>query len=378
MDIKDVLSKSVDPIRANLFKDKMYITGTGLSVASCVSVQNSCTNDVTKDFYHTPYHSAVKAVKGETLLLNIYHVQGRDCGYTFTLNANPVGNISNGTIKFSQKFQCVYKSCYQKQISTLKIQKSVIVNSNKNLFVKKDSVAKIPVAPKESKATFIVRDSLKHTSIESEISFIKNSNGISPELTLKEKGKYEFRLEKNRGYHLLFSAIGYKSMDVVFITTDTLHSFSNDVDLTPLKEGDNFVMDNIYFHPNSYYLKGGSQEELDKLFSYLKSSIGTTIEIQGHTNGSKRIKGSYKSNFKGSAKKLSQMRAEKIKKYLVDKGISSERISSIGYGGSKPIFPKPKNQAQANKNIRVEVLILSQKESVMTQTAKPNRLKNSR
>ena len=65
VDIKDVLSKSIDPIRANLFKDKMYITGTGLSVASCVSVHNSCSNDVAKDFYHTPYHSAVKAVKGK-------------------------------------------------------------------------------------------------------------------------------------------------------------------------------------------------------------------------------------------------------------------------------------------------------------------------
>jgi outer membrane protein OmpA-like peptidoglycan-associated protein len=208
---------------------------------------------------------------------------------------------------------------------------------------------------------------LKHLSIESEIAFSKNQKDIAQNISMKEKGKYELILQKNMNYHFSFSAIGYKSFDVFFVTTDSLRSFTNEVYLSPLKEGENFVMDKIYFQPNTYHLKEGAQEEIDKLFSYLKANPATSIEIQGHTNGNKRIKGSYKSDFKGSAKKLSQFRADKIKKYLVDKGIPEDRLSAIGYGGSKPIFSSPKNQAQANKNIRVEILILSQKESLSAQ-----------
>jgi outer membrane protein OmpA-like peptidoglycan-associated protein len=139
-------------------------------------------------------------------------------------------------------------------------------------------------------------------------------------------------------------------------------SFVNEIHLTPCKEGDNFVMDKIYFYPNSPDMKPGSKSELDKLVTYLKENPTVCIEIQGHTNGNKRIKKSYGGNFNGSAKKLSQCRADVIKKYLVEKGISLERLIANGYGGSRMIFPNPKTQEQANKNIRVEILLLPEKQ----------------
>ena len=96
------------------------------------------------------------------------------------------------------------------------------------------------------------------------------------------------------------------------------------------------------------------------------------IEIQGFTNGNNRIKASpddiSEGSFTGSSKKLSQLRAEMIKKYLVEKGVSAERLETNGYGGSKMIYPNPKNQEEANKNIRVGILILSKREVVFSST----------
>jgi outer membrane protein OmpA-like peptidoglycan-associated protein len=113
--------------------------------------------------------------------------------------------------------------------------------------------------------------------------------------------------------------------------------------------------------------------ELNKLLKYLKANTEIKIEIQGYTNGNNRIKASLddmsEGSFTGSSKRLSQMRAEVIRSYLMEKGISGERLISIGYGGSKMIYEKPRNQEEANKNIRVGIQILSQKENVYSSSA---------
>lgn len=366
---------NIAPFRANLCKNEMALAGTGISIASAVNFYDASSKTKVQDFYYTLYHAAVLAKKGEMLVLNVYHIKGVDCGYLFTLNAN----------SFSQKFQLLYKACYDKQLGKTKTQRTVILKPAAIQQKKEEVIAKTPIpeikssavvaaqkdllrsfAKNETKALFIVRDSAKREFMEAEVYCDKKQNSTPPLISKPEKGKYEILLEKNKEYHLVFSALGYKSLDVFFITTDSARSFTNEVYLSSLQEGDNFVMDKIYFYPNSSGMKPGALEELDKLASYLKANPGTNIEIQGHTNGNKRIKASYEGNFKGSSKKLSQCRADKIKGYLVSNGIVAERLSSIGYGGSKPVFPEAKNQAQANKNIRVEILILSQKETALS------------
>ncbi len=151
-----------------------------------------------------------------------------------------------------------------------------------------------------------------------------------------------------------------------FMTGDTVSSFSRYVFLTPVKQGENFSMDKIYFYPNTYAMRPEASAELNKLLKYLKANPEVQIEIQGYTNGNNRIKASpddmSEGSFTGSSKKLSQMRAEKIKTYLMENGISGERLTANGYGGSKMIYPNPRNQEEANKNIRVGIQILAQKE----------------
>ena len=59
----------------------------------------------------------------------------------------------------------------------------------------------------------------------------------------------------------------------------------------------------------------------------MKNTTDLKIRVEGHTDNI----GSEKYNLN-----LSKKRAESIKAYLVGKGIDESRITSIGYGFSKP------------------------------------------
>jgi len=64
----------------------------------------------------------------------------------------------------------------------------------------------------------------------------------------------------------------------------------------------------------------------------------------------------------GSARnnmRLSQQRAEAVMTYLLEQGISPERLEAKGYGEEKPIAPNSTRRGRA-QNRRVEFTILSQ------------------
>ena len=135
--------------------------------------------------------------------------------------------------------------------------------------------------------------------------------------------------------------------------------------LKPLKSGDIFLMNHIYFHPNTYALKSGANKELDYLANFLNNNEGLQIELSGHTNGNNKIKRNkaYKKrsvqwNFEGTSRKLSMYRAEEIKRKLLKKGIDESRISTKGFGGDKMIIKDAKTIEAIQKNVRVEAKII--------------------
>ena len=91
-----------------------------------------------------------------------------------------------------------------------------------------------------------------------------------------------------------------------------------------------------------------SFEELDKVVDFLEEGTVSLIEISGHTDDV----GSDKLN-----QILSQKRAESVVKYLVSKGIDSQRIKGVGYGESK-FLDTNKTELGRSKNRRVEFLVL--------------------
>jgi len=173
--------------------------------------------------------------------------------------------------------------------------------------------------------------------------------------------------EKGKNYTIECTATGYKPFNHAMVVSEYVKADSNQfvIFMKPLKTGDNFVMDNIYFFPNTYALKDGSTEALTSLLNYLTNNPNVKIELQGHTNGNNKCKKNknFKDegpewNFSGSAQKLSLMRAEEIKKYLVEHGANKDNISTIGFGGEKMIVANPKSPEAIKKNARVEVVII--------------------
>lgn len=85
---------------------------------------------------------------------------------------------------------------------------------------------------------------------------------------------------------------------------------------------------NIFFEINKAKLNKKSFVELDALTTYLQSETTAIILIEGHTDN----KGDSVQN-----ELLSLKRANTIATYLISKGIESDRIKTIGLGGTKPI-----------------------------------------
>jgi outer membrane protein OmpA-like peptidoglycan-associated protein len=93
-------------------------------------------------------------------------------------------------------------------------------------------------------------------------------------------------------------------------------------------------------------LTNESYAVLDEIVSLLKDS-NVKIKVEGHTS----LEGSAKSN-----QKLSQERADNVKDYLVSKGIAAERITTIGYGSTRPLVKGASEKANV-QNRRVEINI---------------------
>lgn len=185
--------------------------------------------------------------------------------------------------------------------------------------------------------------------------------------TLLNHPEHGFSITTQNQEQLLMVSVeklGYKSYQESFTIK---HDTNLVLLLNPITVGEKIVSHNIYFQPNSPVLKDKSKAELEKIKQFLKENDNITIEIQGHTNGNRRIKKDKRFshldgewNFSGTAKELSQLRAEKVKKYLEENGVNPNQMTAKGYGGDEMIVENPKNMKEAMKNIRVEIVVIEQ------------------
>lgn len=108
------------------------------------------------------------------------------------------------------------------------------------------------------------------------------------------------------------------------------------------------TLKNVHFSSGSHELKTTSYATLNTLVDYLVRKKEIRIRLEGHTDSD----GEEVSNLK-----LSEARAEEIKKYLVKKGVEPDRIDTKGFGESKPIVENTSSENKA-KNRRTEVYIV--------------------
>ena len=104
------------------------------------------------------------------------------------------------------------------------------------------------------------------------------------------------------------------------------------------------IIHGIRFDFNKATIKPESMGVINELVKMMKENLNTKFEIQGHTDSD----GNDDYNMK-----LSQQRADSVKSILVELGIEESRLSSKGYGESKPISDNNTQEGKAN-NRRVE------------------------
>ena len=179
-------------------------------------------------------------------------------------------------------------------------------------------------------------------------------------------------------FFLTTVAPGYKALETVINFKDPTPSSSGmgpdgefiiPLTLSRAKRGDYIEFNNVSFYRNSVIMQPQFKDELDGLADLMKENVKYKVKIHGHCNGmeardiitlgtSVKYFESDPANVKksGSAKELTELRAETARRYLVSQGIVVERILTKGEGGKMMVYPQTSVYANYNDRIEVEVL----------------------
>lgn len=107
---------------------------------------------------------------------------------------------------------------------------------------------------------------------------------------------------------------------------------------------------NIEFDYDKADLRSQYYRDLDVIVKVLQRDPGATARVEGHADKRKKSSPSYN-------QRLSERRARAVLEYLATVGgIERSRLSSLGYGFSRPVVPND-TEANMQKNRRTEIYI---------------------
>jgi len=115
----------------------------------------------------------------------------------------------------------------------------------------------------------------------------------------------------------------------------------------PTDRGLVLTLGDTLFATGKSEIKSGATANLDRLTTFLNEYPKRTAAIEGYTDSM----GSDEMN-----QSLSERRADAVKRYLVDQGVGSARLTSTGRGESSPVADN-ESAAGRQQNRRVEVVI---------------------
>lgn len=171
-------------------------------------------------------------------------------------------------------------------------------------------------------------------------------------------GTYSFPVDSFLDYTILAYKDGFERNSTSFDTnTNLIATFEADISLNAkaaeiveTEEKSYIKIDNILFDFNSDKIKDISTITLNTVIATLEQNPEIKIDIKAHTD----IQGSNAYNLK-----LSKKRAASAMKYLLNNGISKDRLTSEGYGESQPLIDcKTCSDTQHEMNRRVEFIIV--------------------
>ncbi len=122
------------------------------------------------------------------------------------------------------------------------------------------------------------------------------------------------------------------------------------IKLSQVEKGATVVLNNVNFDTGKSILRNEAIPEINRLIGVMKQNSNIVVEISGHTDNT----GTEEYN-----KQLSQDRANSVVNYMVENGISKDRLKAAGYGATQP---RATNDTDEGKqlNRRVEAKVISE------------------
>lgn len=174
-------------------------------------------------------------------------------------------------------------------------------------------------------------------------------------------GKFEFRTQRGHNYILNADKTGFTSTRGVVSTVDKKRTAPDDTVFVTLyideiAFNETFKLENIQYAYDDATILPTSAAELEKLITFMQDNPSLDVEIHSHTDS----KGDDNYNLN-----LSQRRAESVVNYLVNNGVTRERLSAKGFGESVPVAPNTLQNGADNPdgralNRRTEFKIISE------------------
>jgi len=195
---------------------------------------------------------------------------------------------------------------------------------------------------------------LTYFNVETQVEKVKQAGGVYSYGNAVETKTAKFKLE---GYNA-------DTVKTVFVTAPNLRGknayreadgffrFAKEAEVVILKEEEKQVMkkafENLEYKTNSDVILSSSFSSLNELANLMGTNPNWKLRISGHTDNV----GPRDANLN-----LSKRRSESVKKYLMSKGIASDRFEVLYFGPDKPIAPNNTEDGRA-RNRRVEMLIV--------------------
>jgi OOP family OmpA-OmpF porin len=166
--------------------------------------------------------------------------------------------------------------------------------------------------------------------------------------TAAADGSFEIKLPGVEEYSVKVEAPGYiGEFERLDLRTQVLKSLELNFRLHPVEIGATINLKSVLFERSKPVLLTSSYDELDMVADFMKENPKVEILLSGHTDN----QGRHELNMK-----LSRARVNVVRDYLVTKGIDEKRITSKGFGGTKPIADNDAEETRA-LNRRVEFTI---------------------
>ena len=164
-------------------------------------------------------------------------------------------------------------------------------------------------------------------------------------------GKYATVANQKKDYLLTVKKEGFANQTKYIAKQETpveKPSEKVDFEVQEISIGRAYNLNDIYFATNSYELTEPSKQVLNEFYAFLTENPTVKVELQGHTDNV----GNDKINLT-----LSDNRAKSVYTYLIEQGVSADRLRYKGYGSTRPIADN-KTEAGRAKNRRTVFVIL--------------------